>query len=799
MNKGATLKNVYRREILGIFISAILIFIFLSLVTYTPGDPSFFYTRTVENYKNLVGQWGAFTASLLYFIFGVGVFPLFFMIVLWIINLFHKGTIKSLYLKSVGYIFLSLFLDLLFYITKITVIPAHPDMGSISMTSGLIGWFASYVSKIKVGQVGLYLLLFITGSFALLFAFNIHISAVLVFLWRKTNAFLDWLKKYGETLKYRRKEPQVISNYNNSAPVKEGLSNVKADIVDTSPPKALKKELKKPQYRPAEAHIESEEKKAEKIEVDTQLPEMTAKSEQPSRPKPEKGLRNGKDKYKLPVLDLLAEPEKLEITDSLLSEIEHDKQVIEDTLKQFNAPATVIGKPMVGPTLTTYELKLEPGVRVSAIKSLEDNISIALGQKVRVVYPIPGKTSVGIERPNIVRKNVVLKEVIQNSDFYSERYGIPIALGMDMGGRSVIADLTQMPHVLIAGATGSGKSVCINSFILSFLYRFSPKELRLILVDPKRVELIQYKDIPHLIENIISEPKIAVNALVWAVEEMEKRFSKLAEMAVRDIHGYNLKAKKERAELLEKRKRREISQEEFEERIAGISEGMPYIVIIIDELADLMIVARNDIEEKIVRLAQKARAVGIHVVLATQRPSTDIITGLIKANLPSRIAFQVASMIDSRTILDSPGAEQLIGKGDMLYLPGDPNNMKRIQGTYVSLEEVQKVVNFIKNQNYSFEDNISLSPKINAQSEGGNAFANPIYDYDPLFKDAVKLVILHKQASVSFLQRKLVIGYQRAARIMDQMFEAGIIGPQEGNKPREILVDEAYLQTLENV
>jgi len=754
----------YKKEILGIVLSAIAIFIFLALITYTPGDPSPFTTRTIEQYKNLVGKWGAFTAAFLYFVFGVAIYPLFFMCILWVINLFHKGSIKHLVRKSVGYVFFAIFLDLFFHIINYPIILAYPgEKDSLSMTSGLLGWGANHISTLKFGSIGLYLIVIVSLALTLILSFNVSVAGLL----NRAVRFASEKSKrlYVKISAAIKKHEKSFTPPAQAQKEKKTVASVPSAPASQAPPSYEKAHNDEP-IENISAPRANEETKT--IEIETQLPETLAKEKVDKSA--EKSVRTTakKQRYKIPPISLLNNPEKLEITDELLKQVEENKRIIEETLAQFNAPATVVGKPLVGPTISTYELSLGPGVRVNSIMALEDNLSLALRNKVRVIYR---RATLGIEIPNEISRFVVVKEIIQDKNFYSDKISIPIALGMNMKGEAVIADLAKMPHVLIAGATGSGKSVCVNSFIVSVLYKFSPEELRLILIDPKMVELMQYKGLPHIIDDVLIEPKPAANALVWAVEEMEQRFRTLAKTAVRDIQGYHRKC--EENEELPK---------------------MPFIVIIIDELADLMMVAGKDIETNIARLAQKARAVGIHLVVATQRPSADVITGLIKANFPTRIAFQVSSKIDSRVILDTSGAEQLVGRGDMLYLPGDPSNMVRMQGAFLSENEIKEISHNIKMQDIPTESislGVSTSP-----AASGEVFNSSLYDYDPLFKEAATLVLQTGTASVSFLQRKLSIGYQRAARIMDEMLEAGVIGPPMGNQPREILVDESFLNSL---
>lgn len=456
---------------------------------------------------------------------------------------------------------------------------------------------------------------------------------------------------------------------------------------------------------------------------------------------------------------------------------------LQKTLYSFGVSAKVENV-SVGPTITRYELKPAEGTRVSKIANLADDIALNLAaETIRIEAPIPGKQAVGIEVPNKEKEAVHLREVIESSEFENNKSKLSVALGKDVAGKTIIADIGKMPHVLIAGSTGSGKSVCINSIITSIIYNAKPSEVKLVMVDPKVVELSVYNGIPHLLIPVVTDPKKAAGALAWAVQEMDDRYNKFAQKGVRDLKGYNKAIEKENENA-----------------------KLPQIVIIIDELADLMMVAAKEVEEAICRLAQKARAAGMHLVIATQRPSVDVITGLIKANVPSRIAFAVSSQVDSRTILDSTGAEKLLGKGDMLFYPVGASKPLRVQGAFVSDDEVEKIVDFIKMNagevSYS-EDIIESIEKSNKSDKELLESEACEDDSDPFLQDAIETVIETGQASTSFIQRKFKVGYARAGRIIDQMEERGIISGYQGSKPREVLMskekwEELKMQTSKN-
>ncbi|MBU3189269.1 DNA translocase FtsK [Clostridium bowmanii] len=472
-------------------------------------------------------------------------------------------------------------------------------------------------------------------------------------------------------------------------------------------------------------------------------------------------------KYEFPTVDLLNENTTSKMNKNDKRELLSSANKLQETLSSFGVEAKVI-QVTKGPSVTRFELQPNAGVKVSKIVNLADDIALNLASSgVRIEAPIPGKAAVGIEVPNKELSAVYLREVIESNEFSAANKNLSFSLGKDIGGNCVVSDLTKMPHLLVAGATGSGKSVCINSLIISLLYKYSPEEVKLLLIDPKVVELNIYNGIPHLLIPVVTDPKKSAGALNWAVNEMTRRYKLFAENNVRNIEGYNELATK------------------------GIMENkLPWIVIIIDELADLMTVCASDVEEYIGRLAQMARAAGMHLVIATQRPSVDVITGVIKANIPSRISFAVSSQIDSRTILDSAGAEKLLGKGDMLFYPVGEAKPVRIQGAFVSEEEIERVVDFIKSQ----KTELNYEKEIIDEIEGTLNNKQEEEAIDELLNEAIRIIVENDQASTSLLQRKLKIGYNRAARIIDQMEERGIISSRNGSKPREVLLSHSELK-----
>lgn len=514
----------------------------------------------------------------------------------------------------------------------------------------------------------------------------------------------------------------------------------------------------------------SGEKETEKKDNKEPIPEFNVSKEEMQANVPE---------YKLPPVDILNVVKHKSAKD-VSNELKTNAELLVDTLSSFNVSAEITDISR-GPTVTRYELKPAKGIRISKITNLADDIALNLAAtNVRIEAPIPGKAAIGIEIPNTVKNTVSMRELIDTADFNAQKSILSAGIGKDIAGNTVYCDVAKMPHLLIAGTTGSGKSVCMNSIIVSILYRAKPDEVKFLMIDPKKVEFSKYEGIPHLLVPVVTDPRKASGALGWAVSEMLRRYQCFSDTGVRDIEGYNKFVKKH-----------------------NDMEPMPKVVICIDELADLMMAAPKEVEDSICRLAQMARAAGMHLVIATQRPSVDVITGLIKANISSRIALTVSSQIDSRTILDAGGAEKLLGRGDMLYSPIGASKPLRVQGCFISDEEVEELCDFVKNQGESqYSDEIQKeieskaaqdksSPFID-DSEGGEAF-------DPLFEKAVEVVLENGRASTSFLQRKLGVGYSRGSKIMDQLEDKGIIGPQDGAKPREIRINmQQWIQMKAN-
>lgn len=603
---------------------------------------------------------------------------------------------------------------------------------------------------------------------------------------KPVRAVVEKATPYIEERRERRRMNNVDIPLDDEPPVQEEKPKKKAktkaeksqDVEEAEEPaddySKLIAEINQATSKNKQSRQETKKKTIDDI-VKTASEDKTEKpDEEKSEPIPEfvvteEDMQKEVKEYKLPSVDILKTVKHKSAKD-VSAELKNNAELLVDTLASFGVQAEITDISR-GPTVTRYELKPASGVRISKITNLSDDIALNLAAvNVRIEAPIPGKAAVGIEIPNTVKNSVSMREVIDSADFNAQKSLLSAGLGKDIAGKTVFCDIAKMPHLLIAGTTGSGKSVCMNSIIVSILYRANPEEVKFLMIDPKKVEFSKYENIPHLLVPVVTDPRKASGALGWAVSEMLERYQKFSDTGVRDIEGYN----------------RYVEKHED-------MKPMPKIVICIDELADLMMAAPKEVEDSICRLAQMARAAGMHLVIATQRPSVDVITGLIKANISSRIALTVSSAIDSRTILDSSGAEKLLGMGDMLYSPIGSNKPLRVQGCYISDDEVEALCEFIKNQGeseYSEEIQKEIESKAvqdktsNKFTDGGESGEN----LDPLFDDAVDVVLENGKASTSFLQRKLGVGYSRGSKIMDQMEDKHIIGPAEGAKPRKILI-----------
>lgn len=604
--------------------------------------------------------------------------------------------------------------------------------------SGILGSFFGFFFYKLFGTIGTFIVL----SFVIIINFMI-LTDIKV---RDVTSFINKFRiNTIENKKQRKKDKDIVKNSEKELEIE----NISINNYNQA------SEMKGPEHSESQEKARSRKKKKE---VENENIDIIEDIEDSS-------IKIHDYPYNLPSPDLLKSP-SVKNNSNDKKEILSNAKKIEETIKNFGIGASVsnINK---GPTVTCYELLPDPGIKLSRIVSLSDNIALSLASTdIRIEAPIPGKAAVGIEVPNKIKENVYLKEIINSREYREAETDLPLALGKDISGDSIVSSIDKMPHLLIAGATGSGKSVCINTIIMSLIYKSSPSDVKFLLIDPKVVELNIYNGIPHLLMPVVTEAKKSAAALNWAVQEMERRYKVFAKNNVRDIAAYNNRLKIKDGEKL------------------------PKIVIIIDELADLMMVASNEIEDYICRLAQMARAAGMHLIVATQRPSVDVITGTIKANIPSRISFAVSSQVDSRTILDMSGAEKLLGKGDMLFYPSFYNKPTRLQGAFISDEEVEKIVAFLKSQGTAEYDE-DIMEKVEETKNLNTS------DSDELLPEAIELVVNEGQASISLLQRRLRVGYARAARLVDDMELRGIVGGYEGSKPRKVLIEKEDLENFE--
>ncbi len=716
-----------KNEIVAILFFAFSIILFLSLITHLLD-------------LTWMGRLGWHLANVSFFIFGRYVsFLLAVLMFLWGVGEFRGQTPlakEKIVVRIIGAVILVISLCTLLALAFDPYM--LQDRNKNFIAGGFIGafvttnpdWYGLGISQ-KLGPVGAYIIAVTGVLIGIVLTTEFLFSAYLIQL--KTR----WAEKWKS---WRHKEPAV---------------NVGAVALPPVPVINTKVEEEKPTPRILVEDVVKKQK-AEKKAI-----KPVVKPPQPGE-------------YVLPSLDLLYDPPPQESEKRMKEDMLEDSKKLEETLASFGIEAHVV-EVNRGPVVTRYELQPAPGVKISSITGLSNDIALAMRAAHVRIAPIPGKAAVGIEIPNRTASAVFLREILASDAFTQNPSKLALALGKTIAGEPYVTDLARMPHLLVAGTTGSGKSVCINSMITSILYRAKPDEVKFIMVDPKRVELSIYNNIPHLLTPIVTEAKKACRALKWAVTEMDRRYSLFADVGVRDIDSYN--------KLVEKKKEESKTEEELINRIP--LEKVPLIVIVIDELADLMMVARADNEDMITRLAQMARAVGLHLVLATQRPSVDVITGLIKANFPSRIAFQVSSKVDSRTILDGMGAEALLGRGDMLFSPGGTPKPIRLQGTYISNDEIQIITEYICNQQAA-EYALPSFDKVALDEED----EGPTDAKDELYEEALRIVKKTKQASASMLQTHLGIGYPRARKIIEIMEREGFIGPMRGSKPREILIPD---------
>ena len=717
--KGSKTQHPIKREIPGLILLLAGIILGGSLLSYHPADRLFWnVTGSLGKAHNLFGTVGAHLAGAAFFLLGFSAFWVVIILFALSFNSFRRRPVSSPVVSTIS----ALVLIISFCgILSLNFPEQVTFKGGNMIAGGLVGIFLADLGRSLLNQPGAYLFL---------------ITVFIISLMAATHLSLGWL--------FSRLGFWVLGI------LRHGTEMIRKRV-------ERKKRAKKTLV--AREKIKSKPK----VTIVEPKPEPKPKLEQESF-----AFMHMAGELKLPSLDLLNDPPEGKSAEIQRESLEMNARRVERKLADFGVEGEVI-EILPGPVITMYEYKPAPGVKISKVAGLSDDLALALrASSIRIVAPIPGKAAIGIEIPNNQREMVVLKEILSSTAYKDSKYELPIALGKDIVGAPVVTDLTKMPHLLVAGATGAGKSVSINTMINSLLFKVSPDLVRFLLIDPKRIELSVYHDIPHLLHPVVTQPKEATKALRWAVEEMERRYMLLSDKGVRNINTYNRKIFKEQ-------------KTDSGDDVDGNRKTLPYIILVIDELADLMMASSREVEEAITRLAQMARSAGIHLIIATQRPSVDVLTGIIKANFPARISFQVSSRVDSRTILDSIGAETLLGEGDMLFMPPGVGRIMRIHGAYVSEEETKRVADFIRNQQKPDYDTTILSDI--AQDESSE---NEEIELDEKYDQAVEVVLQTGQASISMIQRKLRVGYNRAARMIEAMEKEGIVGPSDGVRAREV-------------
>jgi S-DNA-T family DNA segregation ATPase FtsK/SpoIIIE len=798
----APTRNRRLNELVGLLLCVSALLLFLALASYSPLDPSLnsasILTRS-HAARNWIGIFGAYLSDLVLQFWGVGSFLLPIFMGMLGVRWFRSRAVQTPVAKTLGGIWLLMFVPAL-----LAILPGHIRwMGSIPI-EGLAGRILGDVLIRYLNVAGAYIVCMTVLAVALYLTTAFSFSAIE--LWAPTrfafvlalrDRFKDWQdererRRQQKELEKRRAEKPVVTTQ--LVPARAAGQRSEAAFAEAPRAEASRsqQEIQGVQSAASAPRTCIERMMTEDDDDSAIIPppqdSHTSAIEVTDRADTERKAKTTLPKiagsYKLPPSSLLHRPDEQQSVD------EDELKLVAQVLTAKYAEFEVLGQVTQinpGPVVTTFEFKPEAGIKYSRIIGLTDDLCLALRAESILVERMPGKSTVGIQVPNREREIIWLRENIESQEFLGTKSKLTIAMGKDINGRIAAADLAGMPHLLIAGSTGTGKSVAINAMIMSILYKSTPDEVRLVLVDPKRLELGNYEGVPHLYTPIITEPKLAANALRNAVREMERRLKLLAAKGVRNIDSYN--------------RLFDDTPSLFSEQTTADEGPIPKIVIIIDELADLMMLDGNNVEESITRLAQMARAVGIHLVLATQRPSVDVITGLIKANFPARVSFRVATKVDSRTILDANGAESLLGRGDMLYLPSGSARVHRLHAPYVTEKEIAAVVEFWKAQGQAqYQEKFLETPKEDRESSAGagdDSGEISADDNDPLFNDAVRLVIEFGKASTSLLQRRLRIGYGRAAHLIDLMERDGIVGAADGPKPREVLKRPDWISEIE--
>ena len=764
-------------ELIGFLLCVSALLLFLALASYSPLDPSFNSASGLTDSRaarNWIGLVGAISSDLLLQFFGLAAFLAVGFLGVLGLRWFRSRKVQSPVAKSLGALWMIVFVPAL-----LALLPGHVRWLDVIPIEGLLGRVVGDVLIHYFNVAGAYIVC--TAFLAVALYLSTAFSFSSLQLWLPTRfafAIALWDKwKDWQEARARRRAQRELEKRRAAKPV------VTTHLVPATPAPAIPSHQQYPAYRNGIERMtsEPEHQAAPQPESTLTAPEVTERAD--SSQKPKTTLPKIAGGFKLPPSSLLHRPDEQHAIDA--DELKLLAQVLTEKCAEFDVRGQVT-QINPGPVVTTFEFKPEAGIKYSRITNLTDDLCLGLKAESILIERMAGKSTVGVQVPNREREIIWLRENIESTEFIGSKSRLTLAMGKDINGRIVVADLAGMPHLLIAGSTGTGKSVAINAMIMSILYKSTPEQVRLVLVDPKRLELGNYEGVPHLYTPIITEPKLAANALRNAVREMEKRLKLLAGKGVRNIDQYN--------RLFDGPNTPSLFDENSEER------PLPYIVIIIDELADLMMLDQSNVEESITRLAQMARAVGIHLVLATQRPSVDVITGLIKANFPARVSFRVATKVDSRTILDANGAESLLGKGDMLYLPSGSARVHRLHAPFVTEKEIAAVVEFWRSQAQAeYQQQFLEAPKEEREQGeiGGSADSEDGGEQDPLFEDAVRLVVEFGKASTSLLQRRLRIGYGRAAHLIDLMEQDGIVGAADGPKPRELLKRPDWISEIE--